>query len=65
MPPPRKKAKASTQNVAPATDEDTPMLDTPPTKEDEAPAYSLLTDPWTDDQEISLLKGVMQWKPCG
>jgi len=63
--PPRKKAKPNVPAVeAPAADEDAMAVDSP-TAEDEEPAYDMLKDPWTDEQESSLFKGLMKWKPNG
>ena len=63
--PPRKKAKPNVAAVeTPVADEDAMELDTP-TAEDEEPAYDMLKDPWTDEQESSLFKGLMKWKPNG
>ena len=66
---PRKKTKASARGVStPVADEDVMDLDAPtPDVEDEspAPAYDLLKDPWTDEQETSLFKGIIRWKPNG
>jgi MRG-binding protein len=48
--------------------DDQPMMDATPTTETPAttPAVpTLQADPWTDEQEISLFKGVVNWKPAG
>ncbi|KAK4544567.1 hypothetical protein LTR36_004139 [Oleoguttula mirabilis] len=62
--PPRKRAKVSqaaspTPTSQPKTP--TPAAEAPPSKTDE----QVLNDPWTDEEEIGLFKGLMQWKPTG
>jgi len=66
--PPKKKAKASQRGVStPAADEDTMDVDAPSPEVEESnePAYDILKDPWTDEQETSLFKGIIRWKPNG
>lgn len=65
--PPRKKLKVSSQ--APSTPSQTDNAPSvPPSQQVSREATepdSLVTDPWTDDQETSLLKGIIRWKPVG
>jgi hypothetical protein len=66
--PPKKKAKAATAATSTSTaDEDAMAIDTPQPQTDEPakPAYDILKDPWTDEQETSLFKGIIKWKPAG
>lgn len=66
--PPKKKAKAAAAASTPTADEDPMVIDTPQphTEEPQKPAaYDILKDPWTDEQETSLFKGIIKWKPAG
>ena len=59
--PPRKKARVSqATSPDPEPPQKTPSIASPG-KGDEA----ALNDPWTDDEEIGLFKGLMRWKPTG
>lgn len=65
--PPRKKARVAVQKAStPAQDDDSMIVDA---SETEVAAkklgYDPLKDPWTDEQEISLFKGIIRWKPAG
>ena len=69
--PPKKKARL------PSLAASTPSIETPaelhpvagdngaPAKGEEGASNDILTDPWTDEQEISLFKGMIKWKPVG
>jgi DASH complex subunit ASK1 len=64
--PPRKKTKGSTQAAStPAADEDAMVADAPQVEEPVKPSFDILKDPWTDEQETSLFKGIIKWKPAG
>ncbi|OAX84505.1 hypothetical protein ACJ72_01121 [Emergomyces africanus] len=69
--PPRKKLRLSSQGDSNPLAEN--LLHTTPTtpaqpdaaSKPEAENDSLVTDPWTEEQETSLLKGIIRWKPVG
>jgi MRG-binding protein len=65
--PPRKKARVTAQKAStPAQDEDSVVVNTPETETTlKKPEYDPLKDLWTDEQEISLFKGIIRWKPAG
>ncbi|TVY62910.1 Chromatin modification-related protein EAF7 [Lachnellula suecica] len=64
--PPKKKGKGARAASTPVPDEDAMAVDSPQQVEEPAkPSYDILKDPWTDEQETSLFKGIIQWKPAG
>ncbi|KAH0560071.1 hypothetical protein GP486_003406 [Trichoglossum hirsutum] len=66
--PPKKKLQLPSRAPSMIPQDDQPMTDATPTTETPAttPAVpTLQPDPWTDEQEISLFKGVVNWKPAG
>ncbi|KAJ0425891.1 chromatin modification-related protein EAF7-domain-containing protein [Aspergillus carlsbadensis] len=60
--PPRKKAKLAIQAENPHSPANTPAGDGAAQR---TPSYDLVSDPWTDEQETALLKGIIKWKPVG
>lgn len=66
MPPRKKTTKGSVRAPStPAADEDAMAIDTPQPAEPVKPAYDITKDSWTDEQETSLYKGIIKWKPAG
>ncbi|BCS26071.1 uncharacterized protein APUU_50782S [Aspergillus puulaauensis] len=59
--PPRKKPKLNTQAENPHSPANTPAEGAA----QGTPSYDLVADPWTDEQETALLKGIIKWKPVG
>ncbi|KKK12688.1 hypothetical protein P175DRAFT_0474211 [Aspergillus ochraceoroseus IBT 24754] len=60
--PPRKKPKLTAQAENAQSPVHTPMGDNAPQR---TPSYDPVADPWTDEQETALLKGIIKWKPVG
>lgn len=63
--PPRKKAKTSPpQPEKQWTPAKTPTSNDSASKPEEE-EFDPVADPWTDEQETALLKGIIRWKPVG
>jgi MRG-binding protein len=63
--PPKKKKNSVRAASTPIGDDDPMVLDAPENVEPPKPSYDPLKDPWTDEQETSLFKGIVKWKPAG
>ncbi|KAL3480298.1 chromatin modification-related protein EAF7-domain-containing protein [Aspergillus californicus] len=60
--PPRKKTKLNALAESAQSPANTPAGDGIAQR---TPSYDLVADPWTDEQETALLKGIIKWKPVG
>lgn len=61
--PPKRRTRGATP--AQEIDENAMVIDTPEPASTTATKAELGNDPWTDEQETSLFKGVIKWKPAG
>ncbi|KAL4934590.1 uncharacterized protein BDV17DRAFT_10424 [Aspergillus undulatus] len=59
--PPRKKPKLNSQGENAQSPANTPADG----DAQRTPSYDIVSDPWTDEQETALLKGIIKWKPVG
>lgn len=63
--PPKKRGRNVRAASTPSR-EDATIVETPEVVESsEIPENDPLKDLWTDEQETSLLKGIIKWKPAG
>ncbi|PBP17173.1 CT20 family protein [Diplocarpon rosae] len=70
MPPKGKRLKGNVRAPSTQTGTDDATAVGTPQKEEAAEGttksdYNILKDPWTDEQETSLFKGIIKWKPAG
>lgn len=60
--PPKKRAKAAHPSPTPPSPAKSP---TPAGEAEDNTDEQLLNDPWTDEEEIGLFKGLIKYKPTG
>ena len=64
--PPKKKARLSSRAASTPNGNAVPYVEDPPTPmDDKLSQDDSIMDPWTDEQETSLFKSVIRWKPVG
>lgn len=61
--PPRKRARVS--QAASPTPTSLPKTPTPAGSPPGKIENQVIDDPWTDEEEIGLFKGLLKWKPTG
>ena len=67
MPPKKKAPRAARHDSTPSGDAAEQATDDVPTPAEVEPAKEdvAMSDAWTDEQETSLYKGMIRWKPVG
>ena len=66
--PPRKRAARNARRDSTASGDavEQPVEDaSTPAEAESARDHAIASDPWTDEQETSLFKGMIKWKPVG
>ena len=64
--PPKKRARVASNAASKGTHDDgIPTVADKPSSAKDAAIDSAMLSSWTDEQEISLFKGMIRWKPVG
>ncbi|KAL1955574.1 hypothetical protein VTO42DRAFT_8453 [Malbranchea cinnamomea] len=65
MPPKKKQKISAAGDAAPSQSDHVHLTPQPAVTKREIDYEAIANDPWTDEQETALLKGIVRWKPVG